>query len=125
MIFLSQRRRAGRSSASSTASSPPPCSTSPQLRLERGLLGIALHPEFKRNRLVYLYWTESSTGLDSAVLGEVGNPASLFPPGTPQPMGNRVDRFLWDPDTQTLNFDRNIITLRAYQPTPANLRPQS
>ena len=36
---------------------------------ERGLLGMALHPDFKRNRLVYLYWTESSTGADSTVAG--------------------------------------------------------
>ena len=82
---------------------------------ERGLLGMALHPDFKRNRLVYLYWTESSTGADSTVAAEVGNPASLFPPGTPQPLGNRVDRFVWEPSAQTLTFDRNIITLRAYQ----------
>src|SRR5262249_13778941 len=28
---------------------------------ERGLLGIALHPDFEDNGFVYLYWTESST----------------------------------------------------------------
>ena len=33
---------------------------------ERGLLGIALHPRFPRNPGVYLYWTESSTGSDTA-----------------------------------------------------------
>src|SRR6185436_1652634 len=38
---------------------------------ERGLLGIALHPEFPHNRGVYLYWTESSTGADTAVLSDV------------------------------------------------------
>ena len=29
---------------------------------ERGLLGIALHPDFPTNPGVYLYWTESTTG---------------------------------------------------------------
>jgi len=82
---------------------------------ERGLLGIALHPDFRRHPWVYLYWTESSTGADSAVAAEVGNPASPYPPGTPQPMGNRVDRFVWDRLAGTLAFDRNIVTLHAYQ----------
>jgi glucose/arabinose dehydrogenase len=82
---------------------------------ERGLLGIALHPHFSRNGWVYLFWTESSTGADSTVLAEVGNPNSPYPPGTPQPFGNRVDRFVWDRRTQTLKFDRNLIVLRAYQ----------
>jgi aldose sugar dehydrogenase len=82
---------------------------------ERGLLGIALHPRFRQNGWVYLYWTESSTGADSDVLEEVGNPASAFAPGTPRPFGNRVDRFVWDRRANTLTFDRNIIVLRAYQ----------
>jgi glucose/arabinose dehydrogenase len=51
---------------------------------ERGLLGIALHPGFPANPGVYLYWTESSTGADSAVLAEVPL------------LGNRVDRFVWN-----------------------------
>ena len=33
---------------------------------ERGLLGIALHPKFRRNGWVYLFWSESRTGEDSA-----------------------------------------------------------
>lgn len=82
---------------------------------ERGLLGMTLHPDFERNKWVYLYWTESSTGADTNVLAEVGNPNSPYPPGTPQPFGNRVDRFVWDRRTETLKFDRNIIVLRAYQ----------
>jgi glucose/arabinose dehydrogenase len=82
---------------------------------ERGLLGIALHPDFRRNHWVYLYWTESSTGADSTVPAEVGNAKSPFPPGTAQPLGNRVDRFVWDWRTQTLKFDKNIVVLRAYQ----------
>ncbi len=35
---------------------------------ERGLLGIALHPDFPANPGVYLYWTESTTGADTNVL---------------------------------------------------------
>ena len=79
---------------------------------ERGLLGIALHPEFRRNRWVYLFWTQSSTGADTNVPAEVGNARS---PATTSPMGNRVDRFVWDFRSQRLRFDRNIVVLRAYQ----------
>jgi uncharacterized repeat protein (TIGR01451 family) len=68
---------------------------------ERGLLGIALHPDFAFNHYVYLYWTESSTGVDSTNLAE-----------TPL-LGNRIDRYLWN--GATLTFDRNLIKLRAYQ----------
>ncbi len=82
---------------------------------ERGLLGIALHPRFADNGWVYLYWTESSTGDDSDVLEQVGNPDSEFAPGTPHPLGNRVDRFVWDSAAETLTFDQNLVVLRAYQ----------
>ena len=71
---------------------------------ERGLLGIALHPQFPANPRVYLYWTESSTGADSANVDDV--------PQTP-PLGNRVDSYLWN--GATLTFERNLIKLRAYQ----------
>ena len=72
---------------------------------ERGLLGIALHPDFRRNHWVYLFWTESSTGADTNVPAEVRR----------SPLGNRVDRFVWNWQTQRLSFDRNIVVLRAYQ----------
>lgn len=68
---------------------------------ERGLLGIALHPNFNINRFVYLYWTESSTGVDSTNLADVPL------------LGNRVDRYVWN--GSTLVFDRNLIRLRSYQ----------
>jgi uncharacterized repeat protein (TIGR01451 family) len=68
---------------------------------ERGLLGIALHPDFAFNHFVYLYWTESSTGADSTNLADVAL------------LGNRVDRYIWN--GATLTFDRNIIRLRAFQ----------
>jgi glucose/arabinose dehydrogenase len=69
---------------------------------ERGLLGIALHPNFADNGFVYLYWTESTTDADTTVLSE-----------TPL-LGNRVDRFVWD--GSALTVDQNIIRLRALQP---------
>ena len=45
----------------------------------------------------------SSTGADSANLADVPT------------LGNRVDRFVWNPTTQMLTFDKNLITLRAFQ----------
>ena len=68
---------------------------------ERGLLAIALHPGFPDDPGVYLYWTESTTDMDTNVLSE-----------TPL-LGNRVDRFLWN--GQVLTFDRNLLRLRAIQ----------
>lgn len=68
---------------------------------ERGLLGIALHPKFAQNGWVYLYWTESTTGVDTANTDEVPL------------LGNRVDRYVWN--GSTLTFDRNLIRLRALQ----------
>src|ERR1700757_3113957 len=65
--------------------------------VERGLLGIALHPDFPGNPGVYLYWTESSTGVDTADLAQVPL------------LGNRVDRYVWNASTSTLTFDRNLI----------------
>ena len=38
---------------------------------ERGLLGIALDPEFPGVPNVYLFWTESLTGADSTVVSDV------------------------------------------------------
>jgi glucose/arabinose dehydrogenase len=68
---------------------------------ERGLLGIALDPDFPIDPGVYLYWSESTTGADSVDLAEVPL------------LGNRVDRFVWN--GLTLTFDRNLIRLRAFQ----------
>jgi glucose/arabinose dehydrogenase len=73
---------------------------------ERGLLGIALHPDFPDDPGVYLFWTESTTGADTDVLSE-----------TPL-LGNRVDRFVWN--GSTLAFDHNLIELRAIQQDVSN-----
>jgi uncharacterized protein (TIGR03118 family) len=70
---------------------------------ERGLLGIALSPGFRNDHNVYLYWTQSSTGVVTMNLPDVPL------------LGNRVDRFIWNAATSTLTFDRNIIRLHAYQ----------
>lgn len=68
---------------------------------ERGLLGIALHPDFPTNPGVYLYWTESTTGEDTGVLSETNL------------LGNRVDRFVWN--GSTLTQGPNLIKIRAIQ----------
>jgi len=68
---------------------------------ERGLLSLALHPNFPATPHVYVRWTESSTGADSTVALET----SL--------LGNRVDRFVWN--GSTLVFDQVIARFRALQ----------
>jgi glucose/arabinose dehydrogenase len=50
---------------------------------ERGLLGIAVDPDFIHNRQVFLYYTESATGGDTAM-------------STSIPLGNRIYRYTWD-----------------------------
>jgi len=76
---------------------------------ERGLLGITTHPNFFVNGWVYLFWTESTTGADTNVNGNVAL------------LGNRVDRFVWD--GSTLTFDRPITRFRAAQPAVAAAPP--
>ena len=46
---------------------------------ERGVLGIALHPNFPTDRGVYLYRTESTTDADSNVLGDTAAGQSRRP----------------------------------------------
>jgi glucose/arabinose dehydrogenase len=98
---------------------------------DRGLLGIALHPQFATNHWVYLFWscrvapppssnpyfpTARTCGTTPALGADTGNVLSV------PLLGNRVDRFVWN--GSSLIFDRNIITLRAFQydaaPTPPN-----
>jgi glucose/arabinose dehydrogenase len=88
---------------------------------ERGLLGIALHPRFPQRPWVYLYWTCRTAALpadpfrpdaercdESAMTGSDINATLQVPL-----LGNRVDRFRWN--GSTLAFDRNLISLRAFQ----------
>jgi aldose sugar dehydrogenase len=92
---------------------------------ERGLLGIALHPDFPSNPGVYLYWSCRSTALldadpfrpeeqecsddPSAMFGQPDTDDLLQVPLR----GNRVDRFVWT--GSNLVYDRNLIKLRAFQ----------
>ncbi len=74
---------------------------------ERGLLGIALHPDFATNGFVYLYWTSSGEGEgDEGLLGPDTDAETALPD-----LGNRVDRFHWD--GTALTFDRPIIAMRS------------
>lgn len=97
---------------------------------ERGLLGIALHPQFPANPGVYLYWTcagtppppenpffpvETACG-DAPGLGADTNDILAVPL-----LGNRVDRFIWN--GSTLTFDQNLIKLRAFQNDAAPVPP--
>ena len=74
---------------------------------ERGLLGIALHPDFADNGFVYLYWTASGKGDgDQGLLGPDTEEETALPD-----LGNRVDRFRWD--GSSLTFDREIVAMRS------------
>jgi glucose/arabinose dehydrogenase len=97
---------------------------------ERGLLGIALHPNFPTIPHVYLYWTcrsrtaqdgdpftpEEQECSDANMTGLADSEDVLQVPL----LGNRVDRFVWN--GSTLTHDRRLITLLAFQndgaPTP-------
>jgi len=68
---------------------------------ERGLLSLALDPDFPSTPAMYIRWTESSTGADSGAVADVFT------------LGNRVDRFIWN--GSVLTQDRNIIQLRSRQ----------
>ena len=95
---------------------------------ERGLLGIALHPDFPANPGVYLFWTCRSTALPADPFfpdERTCLDANMFAADSGEVLevpllGNRVDRFIWN--GSALTFDRNLIMLRAFQndgaPTP-------
>ncbi len=70
---------------------------------ERGLLGVALSPDFTNDHDIFMYWTQSSTGVVDSNAQD-----------TPL-LGNRVDRFIWNAATSTFTFDRNIIRLHSFQ----------
>jgi glucose/arabinose dehydrogenase len=98
---------------------------------DRGLLGIALHPQFATNHLVYLFWTcrvappPDSNPYSPTARNCASTPATGADSGNVLSvplLGNRVDRFIWN--GSRLVFDRNIVQLRAFQydaaPTPPN-----
>jgi glucose/arabinose dehydrogenase len=88
---------------------------------ERGVLGIALHPDFPSNPGVYLYWTCRSTAPPADPFFPDERrclEANMFAPDSGNLLevpllGNRVDRFVWT--GSALMFDRNLIMLRAFQ----------
>ncbi|HEX5808187.1 MAG TPA: PQQ-dependent sugar dehydrogenase, partial [Anaerolineales bacterium] len=87
---------------------------------ERGLLGIALDPDFESNHAVYLYWSciappsgdpfmpSQTECAATPELGADSNDLLAVPL-----LGNRVDRFIWDGNS--LTFDHNLIMLRSFQ----------
>jgi aldose sugar dehydrogenase len=96
---------------------------------ERGVLGIARHPDFPRNPGIYIFWTCRSSGppgdeffpdeimCDDQNLTGADTEELLEAPL----LANRVDRFEWN--GTALTYDRNLIRLRAFQndaaPVPA------
>ncbi len=102
---------------------------------ERGLLGIALHPDFPVNPGVYLFWTCRSTSLPADPFfpdERTCLDANMFADDSGELLevpllGNRVDRFIWN--GSTLTYDHNLIMLRAFQndgaPTPPNQGDES
>jgi aldose sugar dehydrogenase len=90
---------------------------------ERGLLGIALHPNFPADPGVYLFWSCRSTApldadpfrpeeqecSDAAMIGQPDSANLLQVPLR----GNRVDRFEWT--GSSLVYDHNLVKLRAFQ----------
>jgi glucose/arabinose dehydrogenase len=91
---------------------------------ERGLLGIALHPDFATNNFVYLFWSctappppaenpfipTATECADTPLTGADSDDVLAVPL-----LGNRVDRFVWDGSAGTLTFDLNLIKLRSFQ----------
>src|SRR5918999_19738 len=82
---------------------------------ERGLLGIALHPNFPANPGVYLFWTCRSTALPANQFFPDETrclDANMFASDTDEILqvpllGNRVDRFVWT--GSSLTYDHNLI----------------
>ncbi len=89
---------------------------------ERGLLGIALHPDFPTNPSVYLYWTCRSASLpDDPFHPEENTCSDANMVGLPDSgevlevplLGNRVDRFTWT--GSALVFQQRLATFLAFQ----------
>ena len=96
---------------------------------ERGLLGIALHPQFPQNPGIYLFWTCQSAAPPSDPFfpsEQECSDATMFAADTEDILkvpllGNRVDRFEWN--GSTLTYDGNLIKLLAFQNDGAPVPP--
>src|ERR687895_1239616 len=90
---------------------------------ERGLLGIALHPDFPEDPGVYLFWSCLSTAVQDAdpfapEEQECSDAAMTGLPDTDDILqvpllGNRVDRFEWTGTSRV--YDRNLVKLLSFQ----------
>lgn len=90
---------------------------------ERGLLGIALHPDFPADPGVYLFWTcRATTAPDGDFFPEEqtcsDEPEDMFGPDSGDVLrvplrGNRVDRF--ELTGSSLVYDHNLLKLLAFQ----------
>jgi aldose sugar dehydrogenase len=100
---------------------------------ERGLLGIALHPDFPGNSGVYLFWTCRSLAPspdpfmpnqrvcdDANMLESATNTDTTDVLQVPL-LGNRVDRFVWT--GSALAFDHRLTDLLAFQNDAAPVPP--
>ena len=95
---------------------------------ERGLLGIALHPDFPSTPEVFLFFTcrtatspiDPNNPSENICTGPPGLGADTDVVDQVPLLGNRVDRFRWN--GSTLVWEENLVTLRAFQadgaPTP-------
>ena len=97
---------------------------------ERGLLGIALHPNFPTDGGVYLFWSCRAapppptspffpTATNCTEIPETGADTDNIL-AVPL-LGNRVDRFVWN--GTALTFDRNIVKLLSFQNDGAPIPP--
>jgi len=91
---------------------------------ERGLLGIALHPDFPADPGVYLFWSCPGTPppadnpffpVETECADEPTLGADTIDTLATPLLGNRVDRFEWDATSGTLTFDFNLVKLLAFQ----------
>jgi aldose sugar dehydrogenase len=98
---------------------------------ERGLLGIALHPDFPDDPGVYLFWSCRSSAppadpfvpdqkrcSDENMFGDDSEDLLEVPL-----LGNRVDRFEWNEKSSMLEFDHNLAMLRSFQNDGAPVPP--
>jgi len=99
---------------------------------ERGLLGMALHPNFPTNPGVYLFWScvgtppppENPYFPVEQVCSD--DPSVMFGPDTDNILavpllGNRVDRFVWN--GSALTYDSNLTKLLSFQNDGAPVPP--